>query len=368
MSSLSVRVGRGLGCAFVSALVFIGCSSDSDSPGEGNPSAASGGSGGSGAAGSGGEQAGGSSGEGNGSNTTGESLMADVERTRLVDDVTYIAQERVPGSEHWQAVQDLCAARFAEYGFDVELHDYGTGVNVIGRKPGNSKATEDVIVSGHYDHIAGCPGASDNAAGTAATLEIARILGAQSFARSLVVACWDQEEIGLVGSRAYATRANDQSENIKVVYSLDGMGYTSDEPNSQTVPAGFDALFVDEVAKLAEREYRGDFVAIIADASAEEAANHIRGYAEGLGLQNAVLKVSAALKNQELLRDLRRSDHASFWMYDIPAIQLADTSNFRNPNYHCLNGVDEVSTVDFDFVTNVTKATLGSAADMLELE
>ena len=63
-----------------------------------------------------------------------------------------------------------------------------------------------------------------------------------------------------------------------------------------------------------------------------------------------------------------RSDHASFWQYDVPAIQLADTSNFLNPNYHCMNGVDDVSTLDFEFTTNITKATLGSATDMLELQ
>ncbi len=294
--------------------------------------------------------------------------MSAVEQKRLVDDVTFIAQERVPGSPHWQAVQDLCAARFAEYGFEVELHSYETGVNVIGRKAGGSKAAEDVIVSGHYDHIPDCPGAADNAAGTAATLEIARILGERSFERSLVVACWDEEERGLVGSRAYATRANERGERIHIVYSLDGMGFTSDEPGSQTIPDGFDLLFPDEVAKLGARQNRGDFVAIIADKFAEEAAAQIRTHADQLGLENAVLMVAAGLKNQALLSDLRRSDHASFWTFDVPAIQLADTSNFRNPNYHCLSGVDDVSTIDFDFVTNITKATLGSAAEMLELK
>ncbi len=49
-------------------------------------------------------------------------------------DVTFIAGERTPGSAHWQEVQDLCAERLDDLGYEVERHAYGTGVNVIGVK------------------------------------------------------------------------------------------------------------------------------------------------------------------------------------------------------------------------------------------
>jgi len=45
------------------------------------------------------------------------------------------------------------------------------------------------------------------------------------------------------------------------------------------------------------------------------------------------------------LRNLLRSDHAPFWEVKIPAIQLTDTADFRNPNYH--RPTDTLDTVNF---------------------
>ncbi len=129
-----------------------------------------------------------------------------VEQSRYEADLKFVAAPRPPGSAHHQAVRDLCAARFAEYGFTVEQHDYGTGSNVIGVLPGASD--ERVIVSAHYDSTDGsCPGADDNATGVAGVLETARVMATASLDRTLVVACWDEEEDGLIGSDAYAARA-----------------------------------------------------------------------------------------------------------------------------------------------------------------
>jgi Zn-dependent M28 family amino/carboxypeptidase len=164
---------------------------------------------------------------------------------RLQSDVVLIAEPRPPGSTHWQAIQDLCADRFQQYGFEVERHQYATGVNVIGKRAGSTTPGEQVIISAHYDHIPDCPGADDNASGVAAVLETARVLAGAAFDRTLVLACWDEEEDGLIGSEAYATRAAQNNETIVSMVSLEMIGYRSDS-NSQTTPAGFNLLFADE--------------------------------------------------------------------------------------------------------------------------
>src|SRR5690242_17898215 len=69
-----------------------------------------------------------------------------VDRKAYEADLTTIAVPRSPGTPHWQEVQDMCAARFAELGFDVERHAYATGVNVIGVRLGKSKPAERVVV------------------------------------------------------------------------------------------------------------------------------------------------------------------------------------------------------------------------------
>jgi hypothetical protein len=70
-----------------------------------------------------------------------------VSAERYEADLTTIVQARPSGSPHWQAVQDLCAARFAELGYQVELHKYATGVNVIGQR--GTTGGKHVVVSAH---------------------------------------------------------------------------------------------------------------------------------------------------------------------------------------------------------------------------
>jgi len=92
-------------------------------------------------------------------------LGAQVSSDNIAADLAVIAVARPPGSSDWQAVQDLCAARFAAFGYTVERQEYGTGVNVIGTKKGGGGADGSVIVSAHYDSIENCAGADDNASG-----------------------------------------------------------------------------------------------------------------------------------------------------------------------------------------------------------
>ena len=292
-------------------------------------------------------------------------IMACVDLARLSADIEQVAMERVPGSEHWQTIQDLCRTRLTEYGYDVELASYDTGVNVIGRRPGTQALAGDVIVSAHYDHIAGCPGASDNAAGLAATLEIARLLGERENAQSLVIACWDEEERGLIGSTAYAEAARAADQDIKAMISFDTIGFRKSEVDTQTLPNGFDALFPSVYAEVEANEFRADFLSLILDESSSEVGQQLVAHAEAIGLNTSLVEVPEALKLSLATGDLRRSDHASFWRNDYPGILISDTANFRNPNYHCLEGIDSPSTLDMDFVKETTQVALGAAIDAL---
>ncbi|MEB2344033.1 MAG: M20/M25/M40 family metallo-hydrolase [Deltaproteobacteria bacterium] len=88
----------------------------------------------------------------------------------------------------------------------------GVRTNLLAVIPGGARADEFVIVGAHYDHIppggctnlgdAICNGATDNAAGVAVVLAIGRALRALPAPpeRSVVLALWDGEEIGLLGS------------------------------------------------------------------------------------------------------------------------------------------------------------------------
>jgi hypothetical protein len=83
----------------------------------------------------------------------------DADTEQYVADVTFVASERTPGSAHWQEVQDFCAKRLADLGYEVERQAYGTGVNVIGLRRGTSIPDEQIFISGHYSsHACGAQG------------------------------------------------------------------------------------------------------------------------------------------------------------------------------------------------------------------
>lgn len=292
--------------------------------------------------------------------------VASVDRARLQDDLAAISRSRPPGSPHWQTTQDLCATRLQTLGFTVERHRYATGVNVIGVRMGVGAPNERVVVSAHYDSVDRCAGADDNGTGVAATLEAARVLSFVPHVRTLVVACWDEEERGLLGSRAYVVREHVAGGSFAASFVFETIGYRSTAPNSQRTDAGLDMTFPAQAQAIAANEYRGDFILMIADSASAANLAAFEQQAAGLALPVIALPVPDAIKLAPSAAGLRRSDHAPFWEFDFPAIQITDTADFRNPHYHCSGGEDALADVDADFVTLVVKATVGAAVRALD--
>ena len=107
----------------------------------------------------------------------------------------------------------------------------GAGTNVLARIPGSDPTTDEVVVVGaHYDHLgAGAiifNGATDNAAGVAAVLEVGRAIARLPRAprRSVILALWDAEEDGLVGSNAWVSAPVVPLENVVAYVNFDIVG------------------------------------------------------------------------------------------------------------------------------------------------
>jgi Zn-dependent M28 family amino/carboxypeptidase len=291
--------------------------------------------------------------------TTTARSTPEPEESRYLADLKFIAQApRVGGSEQHAAVQKLCAARLAKLGYQVEWQRYGNGTNIIGRIPGRAHPEELVIVSAHYDTVPRSNGADDNGSGVAGLLETARLLAGKKHARTLVVAFWDGEEIGLLGSRAFARRAKESKAEIAGVYVYEMIGYRREEPGSQKVPVGFELLFPEAFTKLQENQFRANFIALVCDPRARRLASDIVDSAEQAGQPAVLLDVHP---DRFVPPDLMRSDHAGFWEEGFPAIMITDTAEFRNPNYHSLKGQDTIETVNSEFTLKVIAAVLASA-------
>ena len=141
---------------------------------------------------------------------------------RLLRDLGALAHDsmagRAPGTPGSTAARRLIVAALEEAGIapvgSAWEHPFTwiageQGVNVLGRIPGRDPAGggSTIILTAHYDHLgvqsgATFNGADDNASGTAAVLEIARLVALSPLASDLVVALLDAEEAGLQGARA----------------------------------------------------------------------------------------------------------------------------------------------------------------------
>ena len=141
-------------------------------------------------------------------------------------------------------VQDWLVDRYQSLGADtVMLHDFKvdkpgypeeTADNILAVQWGTKTPDEYVICGAHYDSwnddgtdpdTIRSPGADDNATGVAGILETARILSRYTFDRTIIYANWCAEEIGLVGSAAYAHDMAEQLMDIVGYFNLDMTGY-----------------------------------------------------------------------------------------------------------------------------------------------
>lgn len=96
--------------------------------------------------------------------------------------------------------------------------------NVVGVQPGRGHSNEIIVVAAHLDGMpeeGWAPGADDNASGSAAVLEVARVLSQFQFARTLHFVLFTGEEQGLLGSRHYTAHAKSGGSNIVATLVLD---------------------------------------------------------------------------------------------------------------------------------------------------
>lgn len=229
------------------------------------------------------------------------------------------------GAEHDLARQFLFNS-YQSFGLDVRLHPFtynsNTYYNVVAVLPGLVSPNEQVIMCAHYDSVNN-PGADDNASGTAAVLETARILSNYRFEKTIIFIAFDREEQGLVGSTAYANQY--RNDNILGVVNLDMVAYN---------PSGNQANIYGRTA-----------------------SNTIKQ-----GLASALTRYSGI---QAVINGaLDRSDHAPFEAIGKQACLLIERSWQSNPNYHRqTDTVDMQNYINYEYAVLLTKGAAGYIAE-----
>ena len=146
---------------------------------------------------------------------------------------------------------------------------------------------------------------------------------------------FDQEEWGMVGSRALAQELKASGERLHLMLSLEMLGYTSEEQNYPVE------------AMRAVYGSRGDFIALVANTGA---AILLPGLSRGMGNHVKTKVLPVPFKGRQL-PDVRLSDHSPFWDAGYNAVMVTDTSFMRNPHYH--QPSDTIETLDLPFLEAV---------------
>jgi len=148
---------------------------------------------------------------------------------------------RYSTSDSCRAAAEWIRQKFIAYGCDTVImqnHTSGHAPNVTGIKYGTSgNRNPYAIICGHFDSYApnNAPGADDNASGTAAVLEAARVTQGYLFTYDLRFIAFSGEEFGLYGSEYYAGQARAQGDSILGVLNFDMIGYVDAEPENLDV-------------------------------------------------------------------------------------------------------------------------------------
>ena len=219
--------------------------------------------------------------------------------------------------------------------------------NIVAEHYGVQNPEEVVLIGAHYDTVWMTPGADDNASGVAVMLELAGKIVDMSLKRSVRFVAFANEEwphymTEEMGSLYHARRAYERGEQITAMFSLEMLGYYSDEPKSQNYPKPFSWIYPDV----------GNFIAFVSNYKSRTLLRHSLGLFRASGQMPAEGLAAPVM----LVSDVRRSDQVAFWRYGYPGVMVTDTAGFRNFGYHNVSDVPQ--SLNYEHMSRVLTGLL----------
>lgn len=227
---------------------------------------------------------------------------------------------------------------FSSLGYTVNVdpfvvsHVTVTNLEVV--IPGTTRANEIIVIGAHYDTASGSPGADDNTSGLAGLLEIARLLSGAQMERTVrLVAFVNEEELGMgpsvVGSARYAAQCRARNDNIVGMFSLEMIGYYTNERRSQSYPRGITGPSV------------GNFIAFFSDTGSNPLVSAtVADFTRNTNFP------CIGIAAQDSVSGIGDSDHSSFWTYGYPALMVTDTAYYRYAYFHSSSDTPGKLTLD----------------------
>lgn len=270
----------------------------------------------------------------------GSSLAAASDSARIRGDIAFLASDALEGRATGSPGNDSAAAfavrRYARLGLQPFAPGFlqpfearsvllaraaGSGAartqNVVAFLPGSDPALrgQAIVLGAHIDHLGRSPigaldpdarnairnGADDNASGTAALLELARLFARAPARRSLLFVNFSGEELGVLGSRFFVEHSPLPLDSIVAMLNFDMVGRMRG-----------DSLIVYGTATARE------FPAVLDSANARVGLS-VRGVGDGFG----------------------PSDHSSFFARNIPVLHFF--TNLHDDYHRATDDVERIN-------------------------
>ena len=234
-------------------------------------------------------------------------------------------------SRHSSTVHNPKAAqfiyeRFQSYGLTARYMNYRTnGQNVIATKTGTKYPNQYYIICGHYDNMPSgslAPGADDNASGTCAVMEAARLLAPFNFDYTLIFVAFDEEEQGLIGSRAYADSSYNRGDSIRGVLNFDMIAWDGNNDYKLNLFTNSASVNFTNITKVTYNIYQP--------------------------ILDPVVSVG----------NMSSSDHYYFWQRGYNAYCGIELMSDFHPYYHTIN--DNFANVKMPYFLKFTQASLAA--------
>ncbi|MFE1573246.1 M20/M25/M40 family metallo-hydrolase [Comamonas odontotermitis] len=257
---------------------------------------------------------------------------------------------RVDGQAHYHNIVVRLGPKKGEAGGDAPLLVIGAHYDAV--------RTNGVAADSAPDAHSHTPGADDNASGVAGLLELARMLVAHPPRQPVELVAYTLEEppqfrTPQMGSYQHAAALANARQPLRMMLSLEMIGYFDDRPASQHYPVpGMTAIYPSA----------GNFLALIGQlshfAATRETYAQMLGGAQIDAAGTAPLPVRA-LSAPASLRGIDYSDHQNYWRFGYPALMVTDTSFMRNPHYH--RSTDTWDKLDYRRMAQAVNAVLAVA-------
>jgi Zn-dependent M28 family amino/carboxypeptidase len=203
---------------------------------------------------------------------------------------------------------------------------------------------ERIIVGAHYDACGDQPGADDNASGTTALLELARMLSNVEVPHRIDLVAYTLEEPPFfrtegMGSFKHVQYLKENNVSVLGMICIEMIGYFDDQRGSQRYPVGIMKLVYGS---------KGDYIAVV-----QKMGNGSFGRKFKRTFKRKSSISAKSVKAPTWVSGIDFSDHLNYWAAGISAVMITDTSFYRNAHYHLSS--DTVDTLNIPKMSEVIK-------------